>query len=337
MKHSLPFLMLVALVGCEGTSVIGRVDAADDVSATDASSTDDVVRDVVATDASAPDATPDASATDDIVSDVVATDASTLDATPDATTTDSPQADTATTDSGTDVPTDAAPDAPALSGPVAHYHFDGDFIDATGRNPTPCQRPVPSSNADNGATLGPDRYGAPMRAALFDGNRDFLDCGEAFSLVRTSWTFAAWENHAADTGSRWIFSKGIYSPNGIVIVGLAGGDYSFTTDFYANYFNAMTRAEPMVWHHWAVSYDLETGIRTIYRDGVLDSRGVGSDGAAARVGSTARLIIGGLWRGSSDRTGQDWWSGSIDEVRFYDRVLSDGEIRAIYTQENTRP
>lgn len=231
----------------------------------------------------------------------------------------------------------AVSDAATLRGPIAHYRFDGDFSDATGTNPMPCQRPVPSANTTNDATLGADRFGNAQRAVNFDGNRDFLDCGQAFSLVGSSWTVAAWEIHAAETGSRWIFSKGVYAQNQIVIVGLAGSNYTFTTDFYANYFNAPARAEPMMWHHWAVSYDLVSGVRSIYRDGALVAAGVGSDGASARVGATGSVIVGGLWMGASDRTGRDWWSGSIDELRFYDRVLNADEVLRIYTEENTRP
>jgi hypothetical protein len=224
--------------------------------------------------------------------------------------------------------------APFEENLMAHYAFDGDFVDKTGINPTPCGTPIPTNNADNGASRGIDRFGNVDSAAYFDGDRDFLDCGNAFSFVGKSWTVSVWTKYAATTGSRWILSKGSGSgTNSMMIVGLAGGAYSFTNDFYANYFNASQSYPASGWNHWVVSYDYATGERTIYRDGALENQGVGSGGATSYLVGDGNLTLGGWWLGVGDSSGKDWYNGGIDELRVYDTVLSDSDVGALYAAE----
>jgi hypothetical protein len=212
---------------------------------------------------------------------------------------------------------------------MAHYAFDGDFADKTGLNEEPCTTPVPSSNGGNDARLGVDRFGNEDSAAIFDGNRDFLDCGNAFSFVGKSWTVSVWTMYITIDKGRWILTKGSGSgTNNMNIVGLAGA--TFTNDFYANYFNASQPYPANVWNHWVVSYDHATGQRTIYRDGAIDNQGVGSGGPNSKLVGDGNLILGGWWTGANDATGKDWYHGGIDDLRIYDTVLSESDVGALY-------
>jgi len=75
------------------------------------------------------------------------------------------------------------------------------------------------------------------------------------------------------------------------------------------------------WHHYAVTYHHEDGVR-VYKDGLIyahDQRVTGSLPAK----SSAPFVMGGSERGS------EYFSGSLDEVRIYDRQLSAAEIQTL--------
>lgn len=72
------------------------------------------------------------------------------------------------------------------------------------------------------------------------------------------------------------------------------------------------------WHH-VTGVQNSTNVK-LYVDGVLQNDIKGSAGALSV--SSIDLRIGGRGSGS--------WNGTIDEVRIYDRALSDAEIEAIY-------
>jgi hypothetical protein len=77
------------------------------------------------------------------------------------------------------------------------------------------------------------------------------------------------------------------------------------------------------WHNYVATFD---GIKVkIFIDGVLDSE-TNTTGALASF-SDAVLQIG-----YSDN-GYDWFNGKLDDIRFYNRALSDVEVQALYNSE----
>ena len=72
------------------------------------------------------------------------------------------------------------------------------------------------------------------------------------------------------------------------------------------------------WHHLAAVQDAEAGQRRIYVDGILENIGTSRDSSGP----------GDLLFGSADGV-NEFFAGTIDEVRIYDRALTDSQIQAL--------
>jgi hypothetical protein len=205
------------------------------------------------------------------------------------------------------------PPPPPPPGPVAAYSFNqgtGTTVsDSSGRN-------------NNGTLAGAawataGRYGA---ALTFNGSNARVDVPDSASLdLTTGMTLEAWVRPTTTNASwRTVLLKerggglaySLYSqtaasrPAGYVNLG--GGDVELraTAALVAN-----------TWVHLAVTYDGTT--MRIYRNGVLvATRAV----TGAVIATTGALRIGGnaVWG--------EYFAGSIDEVRIYDRALTATEL-----------
>jgi hypothetical protein len=76
------------------------------------------------------------------------------------------------------------------------------------------------------------------------------------------------------------------------------------------------------WHHYAVTYHHGDGIR-IYKDGVLQGQKAKPTGLLPSITSSPFII------GASELNAE-YFVGSLDEVRVYDRQLSAAEIQSLY-------
>jgi len=200
------------------------------------------------------------------------------------------------------------------TGLVAAYGFD----EATGTTLNDL-----SGNGNIGTINGPTwtpsgKYGS---ALSFDGVNDWVTVNDSNSLdLTTGMTLAAWVKPAA-LGTAWrtvLFKEqpgnleyGLYAnrdngkPNGQVFAGGSAQEVDGT----ALTLNA--------WTHLAVTYD--GSMLTLWINGAQAATllAVGNIGT-----STGVLRIGGnnIW--------PEWFSGLIDEVRIYNRPLSQAEIQA---------
>lgn len=207
----------------------------------------------------------------------------------------------------TDPITDGA--APA-TGPVASYAFDDGAgttaRDATGRGHT---------GTVSGATwLAQGRNGG---ALSFDGTNDWVTVADAPELDLTGrWTLSAsvrpqstapWQTliikEAAPT-----LAYGLYARSNSEVP-------SAWTSFSSVYGTASLPSG--TWSH--VSATFEDGTMRLYVDGELRATTTGAVDAPA---SNGPLRIGGnaIWG--------EWFGGSIDDVRIYDRPLSAAEVQA---------
>jgi len=79
------------------------------------------------------------------------------------------------------------------------------------------------------------------------------------------------------------------------------------------------------WYHVVAVYDADGGTRTIYVDGVEEASMSGDPSLA----TTGTASIGGEPEASSE---DKYFDGVIDEVRVYDRPLSEDEVEALEDQ-----
>src|SRR6266511_1496066 len=203
------------------------------------------------------------------------------------------------------------------SGLVAYWKFD----EGTGTTA------ADSSGNGNTGTLanGPSwTSGIAGNALYFDGTDDNVTVADSNSLDLTnSFTFSAWVNPAsAFTDFRSILAKNykyyLYaSSTGFCGDGSALGGFYEVMDTVA----CQPSSLPVnTWTHLTLTYN--GSVLTLYRNGGAV--------ATANVSGTLSSSTGTLQIGASEYG--EYFQGLIDEVRVYNRALTNTEIQTIYQQ-----
>jgi chitodextrinase len=208
----------------------------------------------------------------------------------------------------------------AATGLVAAYGFNEGTgtttADATGKGHT---------GMLSGATwTATGKYG---RAISFNGTTGYVDLGNAADLQITgSMTWSAWifaTANPADDGqiisksgaSGWQFKT---SPDtGLHTFGVSVSPNSTSmTQRYSKTVRALN-----TWYHVAGVYNAAARTLDIYVNGVLDNGVLIGTVPASQYNAPQNVNIG-------RRTGGYYFKGTIDEVRIYNRALSQAEIQA---------
>ena len=203
--------------------------------------------------------------------------------------------------------------------PVAHYQFEGanDFSN-TGTN-TAAITGEPKGNAQ---IIMDDERGSYVLNLLADG--DFVHCQRSWQgIVATEITAMAWIK------TRSMNSTGIIAGLGYAwrLSGGSGGNVAFQVNGTSPVSAAVGTipVDDGTWHHVAGAYD-GTEYK-LYIDGRTNvsvaSAGMLDGGATAYYGT-----IGAHYK-RSDPAPKQYFNGLIDDVRIYDRVLSEEEILGI--------
>jgi len=182
------------------------------------------------------------------------------------------------------------------------------------------------SGQDNKGTLtnGPTRTEGKIGQALsFDGVDDYVGIANGIVAATADYTISAWvkiSDFAVDSGAhrRIVMLKdgagngisfGTYSTGNNFMFRKTGG--TSVSKVSANGYNTG------VWYHVAVTKTADTTI-TIYVNGIADTT------TLADAGFTAGSYIGAYITSAGS------FSGSLDEVRVYNRALSPEEIKRLY-------
>ncbi len=157
----------------------------------------------------------------------------------------------------------------------------------------------------------------PKHALEFDGVNDVV-VAPALALTNTSFTVEAWARRA-ELGS-WdvVASQGTNRDNQGLHIGFRDNN-RFTLGFWNNDLDT----EPQLdtdWHHWAASHDAATGIRRIYRDGLLIAQDVSTN---SLVGAISAFVLG-----RTPLVPNSFFKGTLDEVRVWSVARTATEIVA---------
>lgn len=186
-----------------------------------------------------------------------------------------------------------------------------------------------SGNGNTGTLVGATwtTAGKYSNALSFNGSTAYVDLGNPASLQLTgSATWSAWINATAnpaddgqiiaksDNVSGWQFKT---SPDtGLHTFGVAvSGNSSSRTQRYSLISRALN-----TWYHVAGVYNATAGTLDIYVNGVLNNGTILGTLPASQFNSTVNANIG-------RRTGGFYFNGIIDEVRVYNRALTQSEIQ----------
>ncbi len=167
----------------------------------------------------------------------------------------------------------------------------------------------------------------------FDGKNDFINISHHGSQnVKDSFSIEAWVNRSRPCESNCIIvMKQNASGTGCcgnLRYGLAffnvSGDvsFSFNTGTWDDVVNLTAPLSSGVYHHIVGTYN--GSIASIYIDGVLNR-------SVAKTGDVLQSTGGTIEIGRETVTSGEYFNGTIDEIRIYNRSLSTEQVQQLYT------
>ncbi|MEI6823215.1 MAG: FISUMP domain-containing protein [Bacteroidota bacterium] len=219
------------------------------------------------------------------------------------------------------------------TGLVAYYPFNGNANDASGNG---------NNGTVYGATLTADRFGNANSAYSFNGNGNYIEIPNSNSLNSNSFTINIWINDA-NLSSCWkaIIAKTDHSNayNFSYLIGLnpSNNCYNSISNSYCIYNydlnhsyseHGFAEGDPSsisnnTWVMITKSIS-STGIFKAYINGVLVNT-LQLDLYVPCQSYLSTIRIGQWWEGDPQ-----WWTGFMDDLRFYNRTLSQTEIDSLY-------
>lgn len=221
--------------------------------------------------------------------------------------------------------------AQITNGLVAKYSFNGgNANDEIGTN----------HGLVNNATLSTDRFGNANKSYTFNGSTSSISLGTSSVIHPTVGSISLWANITGLSNS----GTG-YNYNPIFVMKNTGGassyfegcalyaritdgrgavvatDYSTITERYFFTANPMT---PNAWTHYVVTYGNDS--LALYINGQLENKIY--KGFASTFSTLDPFLLGNSDVASNNR----YFTGSIDDVAIYNRVLSAAEVNALFTE-----
>jgi hypothetical protein len=223
------------------------------------------------------------------------------------------------------------------SGPIAHWTFD------EGSGQTAADSSGNSRDGTLGSTTGADANDPTWacvtggNALDFDGTNDYVEDadGELYINGVTALTLALWVKSDVTGTDKGVFISEDPSSGSDNILALrydaAGGNGGGTNVIKAsvnvsgtsgNYESAQN-VQTTSWQHLTLTWSSGNQL-ALYIDGNLDTPTFNSSARTGTLSNATKLLIG---KGTKDASAG--WDGQIDDVRLYDRVLSQAEITAL--------
>lgn len=211
------------------------------------------------------------------------------------------------------------------NGLVAWYPFTGNAIDSSGNG---------NNGTVIGATLSSDRFGNARNAYSFNGSGNYIrvtnntlalngnitiSCWAKINNLTPSYydeaIFSQWDSR---TGRKFLFGYRCDNPQGQS--GFTFYKYGSNSIGYGNY--QINWKSNSLWNQIVATYELGV-VSKIYINGKLEYTTTNVPAALASPNSaTTPFEIGHAF----DQFGDLWFNGLIDEIRVYNRVLTDNEI-----------
>lgn len=206
-----------------------------------------------------------------------------------------------------------------VNGLIAYYPFNGDASDSSGNS---------NNGTVYGASLTADRFGNPNAAYSFDGIDDYILVANSSSFPQTAITISFWlnRNNQAVTGNENYISKEkafqtyLYnSPK------MSSGLWKGTPGVWSDYQSSSSIPFDSNWLFYSFTYDNATHIANTYINGVLDSTLVDSD-----PNSIVRTSSSPMYIGRNGSANVYYIKGFMDDIRIYNRALTDKEVLQLY-------
>jgi len=226
------------------------------------------------------------------------------------------------------------------AGLIAYYPFNGNANDMSGNG---------NNGSVAGATLSEDRFGNPDSAYYFDGN-DYINIGQlpqlqgAQGITVSCWVRRTSSNRYDGFVGKWYTTPA--STNNVFLLYNGENDASYCNAsgflnkgaFAVSYRNTSDGAtgvagtsiiQPNTWTHVVGVWSSADGRSAIYKNGLLDNERIETQSINQPLFyNTSYPAMIGNW-------GYLWGSnyymiGYIDDVRIYNRALTEAEINQLY-------
>lgn len=208
---------------------------------------------------------------------------------------------------------------------------------------------IDDADANNGAesggvTAGVVGHGDGGTAMAFDGSDDFIEIAHSDDYLLNEGSLAFWFKADSLSGIQGLVTKDStnFDTGGHIRVYTEGSTLkariqSTTTSYYVQSSGLSTGN----WYHVTVSWGAG-GLR-LFRDGAerdTDSYTGGLGTNSGGAGNYEPIVVGAdTWKsGDLDTSGlQDYFDGTIDEVRIYDQGLNESQVGEVYASGAPSP
>lgn len=209
-------------------------------------------------------------------------------------------------------------------GLVAYYPFNGNANDESGNY---------NNGMSIGAILTPDRFNIPNKAYSFNGINSYINVTHTSSIQPTGGlTLSSWFNLNSLNRTSSILGKG-YESN-IGWYSLRYDSASQKIDFQINFtgyvggphytVSTFSFIQPYMWYHVTATYDGSN--MKIYLNGYPENTSFIPGTLGSNYGD---LKIGKCAEGYN-------LNGALDDIRIYNRALSNSEIQLLYHEDGWR-
>jgi hypothetical protein len=176
-----------------------------------------------------------------------------------------------------------------------------------------------SGNGNDGVMVGntTPSSGIMGGAMMFDGSGDYVTIPNSPSLnPGADMTMVMWVSWGGQGGENNMLTK-----ENAYEVRVNGGHVNYATNPWAWRGGSSPQIAQDAWHHVVVTNDAD-GLQKIYIDGE-EKFSTSSGGSIASNSSV--VTIGRRMNGSS------YFEGLLDDVRIYNRVLTESEVEQLYS------
>jgi len=217
-------------------------------------------------------------------------------------------------------------------GLIAYYPFNSNALDESGNG---------NHGVIDGAQLTSDRHANSSKAYHFDGVDDYIGLTTSKTLLapKTAISISTWVNRdghyndlEAIISTGWTTTNYIDGPKGYFLgyapntgtinwsIKIPGCGEQITV----NSFQSLTVG---TWFHVVATWDTTTDTFEVYLNGkLINSISSGCDGVLEQR-TDEPIYIGRI----ASPAREDWFRGSIDDVRIYNRVISSEEVQQLFT------
>lgn len=205
-----------------------------------------------------------------------------------------------------------------LDGLIAFYPFNGNANDLSGNN---------NNGVLIGATSTTDRKGSPNSAYNFDGISNYIEVPHNTTLnIKDEISISVWINPVNTNGDQRIIDKTTVSQGDAYMIDTRPSQELRFIVGNPNPSNPpMTSAiisQSNKWYYIVTTYD-KSNVK-FYIDGVLVST-FPQTGQSTTNTNPIRIGANSILNGN-------WFNGKIDDIRIYNRILSNAEIQRLFNE-----